>query len=76
MRPCRCLIIRELTGPTILIECRECCFQREFQTRELLAICGPEYRMIYLRYDIANCVPEEAVEAPSAAAAISRVLAI
>lgn len=30
----------------------------EFQTMELLAIYGPEYRMVYLRYDIANCPAE------------------
>jgi hypothetical protein len=56
-RQTRCHFDRlgEHSWPTILIECRECCFRREFQTLDLLAIYGPEYRMTYLRYDVANC---------------------
>jgi hypothetical protein len=45
----------EHLGVSIVVACDECILRREFQTAELLAIYGPDYRMVYLRYDIAEC---------------------
>ena len=33
----------------------ECKLRREFHTAELLPIYGADYRMVYLRYDLAEC---------------------
>jgi hypothetical protein len=40
---------------TIVVACEECSLYREFSTAELLAIYGADYRMLYLRYEIAEC---------------------
>lgn len=45
----------EHLGETVVIECQACGFRREFPTDELLAIYGRDYRMFYLRYEIAAC---------------------
>jgi hypothetical protein len=39
----------------VVIACEECKLQREFHTAELLPIYGADYRMVYLRYDLAGC---------------------
>jgi hypothetical protein len=45
----------EHSSATIQINCAQCNLRRQFQTSELLALYGPEYRMLYLRYELANC---------------------
>jgi hypothetical protein len=45
----------EHAGATIVIECRECTVRREFQTKDLVSLYGAEYRMVYLRYELADC---------------------
>src|SRR4051794_22302321 len=45
----------EHSGATLTIECEQCSLRREFQTNELLAFYGAEYRMVFLRYDLAAC---------------------
>ena len=40
---------------SVVIACEDCKLRRKFHTAELLAIYGTEYRMVYLRYDLAVC---------------------
>jgi hypothetical protein len=48
-------LLGEYQAATVVVGCDECQLRREFQTADLLNLYGPEYRMVYLRYDIADC---------------------
>jgi hypothetical protein len=43
------------TSRVIDIMCAECGIRRRFDADELRRVYGPDYRMIYLRYDLAAC---------------------
>jgi hypothetical protein len=45
----------EYLGRNLVITCAECNLRREFAVRELLALYGADYRMVYLRYEIVGC---------------------
>ena len=45
----------EHSGATVVIVCKQCSLRREFAIRELIALYGPDYRMVHLRYDLAEC---------------------
>ena len=45
----------EYPGSTLVITCAHCNLRRVFAVKDLLALYGGDYRLVFLRYDIAEC---------------------
>jgi hypothetical protein len=54
-------VLGEHLGSTLVITCAYCNLRREFAVKDLLALYGADYRMVFLRYDIAECPARKAI---------------
>jgi len=48
-------VLGEHSGSTLVIRCAQCHLRREFAVSDLLALYRVDYRMVFLRYEIAEC---------------------